>query len=109
MKCWAAAWEADIILLDINMPYVDRFQVLQVMSQRHWLEETPVVMISAEDDHVFLQRAYALGAADYPRPFPRWWCSAAWKTPGPLYTKQRQLVQLVEEQVYQRGKSSTML
>lgn len=57
--------EADIILLDINMPYVDGFQVLQVMSQRHWLEETPVVVISAEDDHVFLQRAYALGAADY--------------------------------------------
>ena len=95
--------EADIILLDINMPYVDGFQVLQVMSQRHWLEETPVVVISAEDEHVFLQRAYALGAADYiPRPFSSVVVQCRVENTLALYTKQRQLVQLVEEQVYQR-------
>lgn len=90
--------EADIILLDINMPCVDGFQVLQVMSQRHWLEETPVVVISAEDDHVFLQRAYALGAADYiPRPLSLVVVQRRVENTLALYTEQRQLVQLVEE------------
>ena len=90
--------EADIILLDINMPCVDGFQVLQVMSQRHLLEETPVVVISAEDDHVFLQRAYALGAADYiPRPLSLVVVQRRVENTLALYTEQRQLVQLVEE------------
>ena len=49
--------QADIILLDINMPHMDGFEVLGIMNERRWIEETPVVVISAESDLGFLERA----------------------------------------------------
>ena len=40
------------------------------VDQYHWIEETPVIMISAEDSYTFVERAYDLGASDYiTRPF----------------------------------------
>lgn len=35
-----------IVLLDITMPELDGFGVLQVMQQRNWLKELPVIIIS---------------------------------------------------------------
>ena len=41
--------EFDIeLLLDINMPRLDGFGVLEVMKQRNWLQETPVIITSSE-------------------------------------------------------------
>ena len=95
--------DVDILLLDINMPGMDGFEVLRIMNERHWIEEIPVVVISAESDSSFLQRAYALGATDYiPRPFSAVAVQFRVKNTLMLYTKQRQLVQLVEEQVLER-------
>lgn len=94
---------ADIILLDINMPVMDGFEVLKIMNERHWLEETPVVVISAESDGKFLETAYSLGATDYiSRPFSTSAVRFRVENTLKLYLKQRQLVQLVEEQVYRR-------
>ena len=62
--------EVDLLLLDITMPEIDGFGVLEAMNQYHWIEETPVIMISAEDSYTFVERAYDLGASDYiTRPF----------------------------------------
>ena len=62
--------EPDLLLLDITMPEIDGFGVLEAMNQYHWIEETPVIMISAEDSYTFVERAYDLGASDYiTRPF----------------------------------------
>ena len=36
------------LLLDVVMPGMDGFQVLEEMKQRQWLEDVPTVMISAE-------------------------------------------------------------
>ncbi len=95
--------DVDIILLDINMPLMDGFEVLEIMNQRRWLDEIPVVVISAENDGDFLQKAYSLGATDYiPRPFSAVTVRFRVKNTLMLYSKQRQLVQLVEEQVYER-------
>ncbi len=62
---------ADVdLLLDIVMPEMDGFGVLQAMNQNHWIGEVPVVMISAESDTRVVERAYDLGATDYiSRPF----------------------------------------
>lgn len=60
----------DLLLLDINMPVVDGFGVLEHMHEKHLMEDTPVIMISAENTTDFMDRAYSLGATDYiPRPF----------------------------------------
>ena len=37
----------DLVLLDINMPKMDGFAVLEHMNQFRWIDEIPVIMISA--------------------------------------------------------------
>ena len=59
-----------IVLLDITMPVMDGFGVLQVMQQRNWLKELPVIIISAETSNEYIGRAYEMGVSDYfSRPF----------------------------------------
>lgn len=99
------------LLLDITMPEIDGFGVLEIMNQYHWIEETPVIMISAEDAYSFIERAYDLGASDYiTRPFDaRVVCRRVSNTLM-LYAKQKRLVQMVAEQVYEKEKvSNTMI
>ena len=60
----------ELLLLDINMPRLDGFGVLEVMKQRNWLQEIHVIITSSEDDESFIQKAYELGVTDYiRRPF----------------------------------------
>ena len=60
----------DLLLLDIMMPNMDGFDVLTMMNKYHWIDEIPVIMISAENASSFVERAYDLGATDYiSRPF----------------------------------------
>ena len=62
--------EIILVMLDIVMPNMDGFDVLAVMNKYHWIDEVPVVMISAENTASYVERAYALGATDYiSRPF----------------------------------------
>ena len=42
-------FDIDLLLLDINMPRLDGFGVLEVMKQRNWLQEIPVIITSSED------------------------------------------------------------
>lgn len=103
--------EVDLLLLDITMLEIDGFGVLEIMNQYHWIEETPVIMISAEDAYSFIERAYDLGASDYiTRPFDaRVVCRRVSNTLM-LYAKQKRLVQMVAEQVYEKEKvSNTMI
>ena len=102
--------EVDLLLLDITMPEIDGFGVLEAMNQYHWIEETPVIMISAEDSYTFVERAYDLGASDYiTRPFDaRVVCRRVSNTLM-LYTKQKRLVQMVAEQVYEKEKTSNTM
>ena len=103
IDCLSNGVDMDIILLDINMPLMNGFKVLEIMNERHWIEEIPVVIISEESDTGFLQKAYSMGVTDYiPRPFLAVTVQFRVKNTLMLYSHQRQLVQLVEEQVYER-------
>lgn len=63
-------FDIDLLLLDINMPHLDGFGVLEVMRQRNWLQDIPVIIISSEDGADLIQKAYDLGVTDYiGRPF----------------------------------------
>ena len=103
--------EVDLLLLDITMPEIDGFGVLEIMNQYHWIEETPVIMISAEDAYSFIERAYDLGASDYiTRPFDACVVCRRVSNTLMLYAKQKRLVQMVAEQVYEKEKvSNTMI
>ena len=57
--------DIDLVMLDINMPKMDGFGVLEIMNLRHWISEVPVIIISSESDVDFIRRGYDLGASDY--------------------------------------------
>ena len=62
--------EIDLLLLDIVMPNMDGFEVLEVMNQNRWIDDVPVIMISAETASTHVERAYGLGCTDFiNRPF----------------------------------------
>lgn len=59
-----------LVLLDINMPVMDGYEVLSIMKRRKWLDRLPVIVISAEISGESVKKAYELGASDYfVRPF----------------------------------------
>ena len=103
--------EFDIdLLLDINMPRLDGFGVLEVMKQRNWLQEIPVIITSSEDDESFIQKAYDLGVTDYiRRPFNLTVTQRRVSSALTLYARQKHLVHLAEEQVYEREKTNSAI
>jgi len=65
-----AARPIDLVLLDIMMPEMDGFAVLERMRADAVLRTIPVIMISAVDEIEAVAKAIELGAADYlPKPF----------------------------------------
>ena len=103
--------EFDIdLLLDINMPRLDGFGVLEVMKQRNWLQEIPVIITSSEDDESFIQKAYELGVTDYiRRPFNLTVTQRRVSNALTLYARQKNLVHLAEEQVYEHEKTNSAI
>jgi response regulator RpfG family c-di-GMP phosphodiesterase len=60
----------DLVLLDIVMPNMDGYQVLEKMKEQRYLEYLPVIIISSEGNTTSMEKAYELGATDYiRRPF----------------------------------------
>ena len=43
--------DISLVLLDIVMPGLDGLDILAIMNRYHWIEEIPVIMISAENSH----------------------------------------------------------
>jgi class 3 adenylate cyclase len=62
--------EFDLVLLDIVMPRMDGYDVLDAMKGDPALLDIPVIMISAVDDHKSVIRCIEAGAEDHlPKPF----------------------------------------
>ncbi len=53
-----------IVLLDILMPLMDGFEVMEIMKKRNWISKLPVIMITTDATEEFVQRGYDLGASD---------------------------------------------
>jgi class 3 adenylate cyclase len=60
----------DLVLLDVMMPELNGYQVLEALKADERLRTIPVIMISAIDELESVIRCIELGAADYlPKPF----------------------------------------
>jgi signal transduction histidine kinase len=60
----------ELVLLDIMMPEMDGYQVLEIMKSDTGLRHIPVIMISALDEMASVVRCIERGAEDYlPKPF----------------------------------------
>ena len=54
-----------LILLDIKMPKMDGFSVLEKVKSNPQLRMIPVLMLTSTDDQVEVNRCYTLGANSY--------------------------------------------
>ena len=53
-----------VVLLDIKMPIVDGFEVMEFMKKCGYIERIPVVLITGDEEGNAMERGYALGATD---------------------------------------------
>ena len=99
-----------LVLLDLVMPGMDGFEVLDFMNRNHTIEDLPVIMISSEDSEDSVRRAYEMGVSDYvSRPFDSRVVYRRVFNTIKLYAKQRRLVSLLSEQIREREKNTSML
>ena len=109
-KMQAEAGNIALVLLDINMPVMDGFEVLKAMNVNHTIEDIPVIMISSDDSDAAIRRSYELGASDYvTRPFDARIVYRRVTNTIKLYAKQRRLVQIVSDQIRARENNTDML
>ena len=109
-KMQAEAGNIALVLLDINMPVMDGFEVLKAMNANHTIEDTPVIMISSDDSDAAIRRSYELGASDYVnRPFDARIVYRRVTNTIKLYAKQRRLVQMVSDQIRARENNTDTL
>lgn len=102
--------EIDLLLLDIVMPEMDGFEVLTVMNRNNWIEDIPVIMISAETAPAHIERAYNLGVTDFiTRPFNALLVHRRVVNTTLLYAKQKKLVSMVADQIYEKERQNTLM
>lgn len=99
-----------IVLLDIHMPGIDGFTVLEEMNQKNLLEQIPVIMISSEDTVDAVRRAFDLGASDYiSRPFDAKVVYQRIINTIQLYAKQRRLSAMAADLAFEKERTSRMM
>ena len=102
--------ELSLVLLDIVMPKMDGLKVLEIMNSYKWIQNIPVIMISAESASSYIGKAYELGATDYiQRPFDAAVVLHRVQNAIMLFSKQKNLLGLVEEQIYEKQKDQSLL
>ena len=102
--------DISVVLLDIVMPRMNGFEVLSVMNQRRWIDEIPVIIISAESGNNQIERAFNMGATDFiMRPFDALLVYRRVINTVLLYAKQKKLMNLVVAQIDERERQSHMM
>ena len=100
----------DLMLLDINMPQMNGFEVLEIMKRSQCIAETPVIMISSEDAADTMRKAYELGISDYiTRPFDSVIVKKKVQNTLALYMNQKHLINVVYDQVYEKEKNNDIM
>lgn len=102
--------EISLVLLDMVMPEMNGIEVLDIMRKNSWLTDTPVIMISAENNDEVIHEAYELGVTEFiRRPFDQLIVRKRCQNVIGLYSKQKKLVGLFADQFYEREKDSRLM
>jgi CheY-like chemotaxis protein len=59
------AWRPYLILLDLNMPRMDGFEVLSAIRDDDGLKDLPVVVLTTSDSRSDIMRCYKMGANSF--------------------------------------------
>ena len=65
LKIMRGKTRPDIVLLDMIMPELDGYEVLQMMGEDDELNSIPVIVVTGDSDPKARERAYSLGAVDF--------------------------------------------
>lgn len=99
-----------LILLDLNMPGMDGFEVLAELSRLGYMDDIPVIIISGTDSTADICRAYDLGATDYiHRPFNTQVIYRRVSNTITLMAKQRRMAELVNRQIDRATKQQELM
>lgn len=91
--------ELAVVLLDLMMPKVNGFAVLEVMRNKGWMDKIPVLVISGEDSLDAERRCFEYGVSDFVRkPFDDILVRRRVENIVNLFQYQNQLEEKVEEQ-----------
>ncbi len=55
----------DMILLDVNLPWVDGYELCRLIKDHHSLKEVPLVLVSARKSKQDIQQGFDAGCNDY--------------------------------------------
>lgn len=104
------ASEISIVVLDMVMPKVDGFGVLEAMNENRWIQFLPVVSISTESSPEFVERAYSLGVTDFiNRPFDEIIVIRRVSNTIKLYAKQRKLTNMVANEIFEKERNGSLM
>lgn len=104
------ASEISIVVLDMVMPKVDGFGVLEAMNENRWIQFIPVVSISTESSPEFAERAYSLGVTDFiNRPFDELTVIRRVSNTIKLYAKQRKLMNMVANEIFEKERNGSLM
>lgn len=104
------ASEISIVVLDMVMPKVDGFGVLEAMNENRWIQFLPVVSISTESSPEFVERAYSLGVTDFiNRPFDELIVIRRVSNTIKLYAKQRKLTNMVANEIFEKEHNGSLM
>lgn len=102
--------EIEVLLLDVVMPEMDGFEVLAAMNENHWIDDIPVIMISAETGSAYIDKAFKLGAVDYvSRPFVPNVIRRRIMNTVLLHTKKQQLMSVLADRFYRQEKKAELM
>ncbi|MDO6461989.1 response regulator [Granulosicoccaceae sp. 1_MG-2023] len=60
-----AQWQPDLVLLDVNMPVMDGFEVCQRLREDNSLGDLKIIILTAKGRNIEKEKGLALGADDY--------------------------------------------
>ena len=102
--------EISCMLLDIVMPKMNGFDVLQEMNLDRLIEKIPVIVISGDESVNSIRKAYDLRATDFiNRPFDAGIVHRRVLNAVLLYAKQKTLMSLLKEQYAEKEKTNHMM
>ena len=102
--------EIEVLLLDVVMPEMDGFEVLAAMNENHWIDDIPVIMISAETGSAYIDKIFKLGAVDYvSRPFVPNVIRRRIMNTVLLHTKKQQLMSVLADRFYRQEKNTELM
>ena len=106
-KQWSSI---SMLLLDLYMPKMNGYEVLEVMNNNRWIETIPVIIISSENKLERIHQAYDLGVTDFlSRPFDDKIVRRRVFNTMLLYAKQKDLETLATEQIYEKEQRSSLM